>query len=86
MPRDATNIAQLQKQRNKIKEKAAKYPPGTVNMQFLCPSSTGKDCPLISSYTVFIRHRDIISQVLPQYTYLLINVVICSTVAREHNG
>lgn len=57
MPRDATNIAQLQKQRNKIKEKAAKYPPGTVNMQFLCPSSTGKDCPLISSYTIFIHHR-----------------------------
>lgn len=43
MPRDAINIAQLQKQRNKIREKAAKYPPGTVNMQFLCSSSTGKN-------------------------------------------
>lgn len=43
MPKDATNIAQMQKQRNKIKEKAAKYPPGTVNMQFLCASSTGEN-------------------------------------------
>lgn len=42
MPRETTNILQMQKQRNKIKEKAAKYPPGTVNMQFLCSSSTGK--------------------------------------------
>uniref|UniRef100_A0A336M4K8 Zinc phosphodiesterase ELAC protein 2 n=2 Tax=Culicoides sonorensis TaxID=179676 RepID=A0A336M4K8_CULSO len=41
MPRDTSNLVQLQKQRNKIKEKAAKYPPGTVNMQFLCPSSNG---------------------------------------------
>ncbi|XP_063698529.1 ribonuclease Z, mitochondrial [Culicoides brevitarsis] len=41
MPRDVSNIAKLQKQRNKIKEKATKYPPGTVDLQFLCPSSSG---------------------------------------------
>lgn len=41
MPKEPKHIPQLQKQRAKIKERIAKYPPGTVNMMFLTPG-TGK--------------------------------------------
>lgn len=38
MPKEPKHIAQLQKQRIKIKERTVKYSPGTVNLVFLTPS------------------------------------------------
>lgn len=39
MPKEAKHIPLLQKQRTKIKEKSAKYVPGTVNLVFLTPTT-----------------------------------------------
>lgn len=41
MPRNAKNTAELQKQRQKLKEKAQKYVPGTVSLQVLGSGAKG---------------------------------------------
>jgi predicted AAA+ superfamily ATPase len=41
MPRDAKHTAELQKQRQKLKEKGQKYVPGTVSLQVLGSGAKG---------------------------------------------
>lgn len=41
MPRNSKHIAEAQKQRLRIKEKASRYIPGTVNLQILGSGAPG---------------------------------------------
>lgn len=41
MPKDSKHIAEIQKQRQKIKERGARYIPGTVNLQVLGSGAPG---------------------------------------------
>ena len=52
MPRDTKHAVALQQQRQKLKEKGQKYPPGTVSLQVL--GSGAKGAP--RSLYVFTDH------------------------------
>lgn len=68
MSRNKTHIADAQKQRLRIKEKASRYIPGTVNLQILGSGAPGAPASLYL-FTDQSRYDEMVTQVLQRIIY-----------------